>query len=286
MALNLAKITGEILGFDEDFALVKCGKGAIRVELPQYRREGLEVGHFLKAHGNMLAKYVNDNKVFEIQAFKIQSSYLEVPHDMFENTVVLQGNLTKDFEVKSVETSTGSSFRAGVGTLAFNNKDGTTHYFDIKCTGYLADIVKKSTEKGSLITVLGEIVVERYTDKTGKEKSAFSIKFTEIDFVYAKKMMEEKKVKEEVALMKRSSQIENDIPSTNNTMTVGALEKTDTCGMVKDTGAITTSVIVEPTAYSPQNSSTVDFEEKETSHKEQKFTFEPLTDEEIDDLPF
>jgi len=87
------------------------------------------------------------------------------------NTVILMGRVGADPEFKAFDSDGGGVTNFSLATnKKFKTKSGEkkeiTHWHKIKAFGKLAKIIEQYVEKGSLISILGEIEYRSY-DKDG-----------------------------------------------------------------------------------------------------------------------
>ena len=93
------------------------------------------------------------------------------------NTVILQGRLTKDVELK--QTGTGKEF--AVVSMAvqrsYKNHEGNydTDFFDVLFSGKQAESVAKFFQKGDAILIEGSIQQKHFTDREGKKRTTYNI---------------------------------------------------------------------------------------------------------------
>lgn len=87
------------------------------------------------------------------------------------NNVSLIGRLTKDVEVRL--TKSGQSV-AGF-SLAVNESNGETSFFDCTAWNKSADILAKYTAKGSQIGVEGRLHQSRFRDRDGNNRSKVEV---------------------------------------------------------------------------------------------------------------
>lgn len=100
------------------------------------------------------------------------------------NSIILEGNLTKDGELKN------TSFSVCSLSLAVNryykNKDGDfieeVSFFDVECFGKMAEVAEKNAKKGRGIRVVGRLKQDRWTDENGKTFSKVKIIAEHIDY--------------------------------------------------------------------------------------------------------
>ncbi|PQC93498.1 single-stranded DNA-binding protein [Enterococcus faecium] len=93
------------------------------------------------------------------------------------NTVILQGKLTKDVELK--QTNSGKEF--AIVSIAvqrsYKNHEGNydTDFFDVLFSGKQAENVAKFFHKGEAILIEGSIQQKRFTDKNGNKRTTYNI---------------------------------------------------------------------------------------------------------------
>lgn len=93
------------------------------------------------------------------------------------NTVILQGRLTKDVELK--QTSTGKEF--AVVSMAvqrsYKNHEGNydTDFFDVLFSGKQAENVAKFFQKGDAILIEGSIQRKHFVDREGKKRTTYNV---------------------------------------------------------------------------------------------------------------
>lgn len=86
------------------------------------------------------------------------------------NVTVLSGRLTKDIELRT----TTSGKEVANGTLAVNGFNEQVSYIDIVMWGKTADVARKYTSKGSLLTVTGRLQ-QRTWEKDGQKRSIIEV---------------------------------------------------------------------------------------------------------------
>lgn len=103
------------------------------------------------------------------------------------NTVSLVGRLTKDPELRYIP---GSGTAVTDITIAvdrdYYKKDGTkdTDFIPIQIMGKPAEYVASYMAKGTLISVIGSIQIDRYEDKEGNKKTFTKVKAKQVHFLY------------------------------------------------------------------------------------------------------
>lgn len=85
------------------------------------------------------------------------------------NSITIVGRAGRDPEVKYFESGTVvANFTLAVRGL---KKDDKPEWFNLEIWGKTAQVAADYVRKGSLIGVQGRIKTERWTDKTGQERS-------------------------------------------------------------------------------------------------------------------
>ena len=103
------------------------------------------------------------------------------------NSVVLVGRLGQDPEIKYFESgSVKAKFSIAVDRT-FSKENKVTDWFSIEVWGRQAEFVGEWVKKGSLVSVTGQLEVNRYTDQAGNQKEWPLIRATDVRFVGSKK---------------------------------------------------------------------------------------------------
>ncbi len=104
------------------------------------------------------------------------------------NLVVLTGRLTADPELKT--TSNGisvTSFSIAVSRRYRAGEETQTDFINIVAWRQTAEFITKYFKKGNMIGIEGAIQTRRYTDKDGKNRTAFDVVANNVQFVESKK---------------------------------------------------------------------------------------------------
>ena len=107
------------------------------------------------------------------------------------NKVILMGRLTRDVELKSVNSSNGELSIARY-TLAVprnvKGKDGKVAVDFINCVAFskMGEFASKYFKKGQRVLVSGRIQMENYTDKDGNKRTSFDIVVEQQEFADSK----------------------------------------------------------------------------------------------------
>ena len=100
------------------------------------------------------------------------------------NKIILQGNLTRDPELKEVGASQVCKFALAVSSIS--KKEDDTIFMEIAVWGSQADACSKWLKKGSPALVSGRLKQEKWTDKNGEEKSKFVVVSEQVVFLGTK----------------------------------------------------------------------------------------------------
>ena len=106
------------------------------------------------------------------------------------NSINLQGNLTKDAEVKELKDGK----KIALFSIANQRDKETTYFFSCKCFN---EKVFPCLKKGTLIIVSGELTQKFWTDCEGVKKENIGITVYKVDFVPTSKKEEPKKESKE-----------------------------------------------------------------------------------------
>ena len=95
------------------------------------------------------------------------------------NKIILQGNLTKDIEIKyssggsaiaSSTIATSRKFKSAAG-----EQKEETLFVDLTFFGRTAEIANQYLRKGSKVLVDGRLKLDQWTDKQGQKRSKHSV---------------------------------------------------------------------------------------------------------------
>lgn len=95
------------------------------------------------------------------------------------NKIIIIGNLTKDVEYK---TNNSSMAKFSVAVKRPHSKD-ETDFFDVVAWDKLADICNNHLKKGSKVAVSGYLVTNSYTTENGQKRFSLSIRAEEVEFL-------------------------------------------------------------------------------------------------------
>ena len=104
------------------------------------------------------------------------------------NLVVLTGRLTADAELKKTANGTSvTSFSIAVDRRAKQGEEKQADFITIVAWKQTAEFITKYFQKGSMIGIEGKIETRKYTDKDGKNRTAFEVVANNVQFVDSKK---------------------------------------------------------------------------------------------------
>jgi len=83
------------------------------------------------------------------------------------NSVLLEGNLTKDPENKNEKNIHKCMFKVASNRYNKNGNESqnTVSYFDVECSGELADVCKQYLAKGRGVRIIGRLKQERHAEE-------------------------------------------------------------------------------------------------------------------------
>ena len=95
------------------------------------------------------------------------------------NKVVLVGNLTRDIELRYLQTGTAIGKTGIAVTRKFNSGNGEkreeTCFIDIDFWGRTAEIANQYLRKGSKVLVEGRLKLDQWQDQNGQNRSKHSV---------------------------------------------------------------------------------------------------------------
>lgn len=95
------------------------------------------------------------------------------------NRVVLLGHLTRDIELRYLQSGTAIGKTAIAVTKKFTNADGSkgekTCFIDITFWGRMAEVANQYLRKGSKCLVEGSLEFEQWQDQNGQNRSKHSV---------------------------------------------------------------------------------------------------------------
>lgn len=113
---------------------------------------------------------------------------------MSYNRVIMQGNLTRDPEIRNAGTTTVCTFGLAT-THKYKGRDGATKedkcFVDCKLFGKSGDMFAEWFRKGSPVLLEGRLCLEQWDDKTtGQKRSKHTIFVEQFTFVGERKKAE------------------------------------------------------------------------------------------------
>ncbi len=104
------------------------------------------------------------------------------------NLVVLTGRLTADPELKTTPNGVSvTTFSIAVSRRYRAGEETQADFINIVAWRQTAEFITKYFKKGSMIGIEGSIQTRRYTDKDGKNRTAFEVIANNAQFVEAKR---------------------------------------------------------------------------------------------------
>lgn len=110
------------------------------------------------------------------------------------NTVIILGTLTKDVELKYLQSGNA----AGNFSIAYNKKykgqDGQlvekVSFFDVGCFGKMAETINQFFHKGSRILIEGELEQQTWKAQDGTNRSKIIIRLDKFSFIDKKEQQD------------------------------------------------------------------------------------------------
>ncbi|MEB3287085.1 MAG: single-stranded DNA-binding protein [Vampirovibrionales bacterium] len=104
------------------------------------------------------------------------------------NSVILLGRLGQDPEIKYFDSgSVKAKFSLAVDRPTANKENRVTDWFNIEVWGKQAEFVGEWVKKGTLVTVVGQMEINRYNDQAGNSKEWLLIRASEVRFAGSKR---------------------------------------------------------------------------------------------------
>lgn len=104
------------------------------------------------------------------------------------NLVVLTGRLTADPELKTTQSGVSvTTFSIAVNRRYRSGEEAQTDFINIVAWRQTAEFITKYFKKGSMIGIEGAIQTRKYTDKEGKNRTAFEVVANNVQFVESKR---------------------------------------------------------------------------------------------------
>ena len=114
------------------------------------------------------------------------------------NQISLTGRLTRDIEVRVTQNNTKVVNNCIAVKRAFA-KDGEekTDFIDFEVWGQSARFLEAYAQKGSMIALVGDLRVDKYTDKEGNNRKKIFIHGEHVELITPSKDSKEKSVEEQ-----------------------------------------------------------------------------------------
>ena len=103
------------------------------------------------------------------------------------NSVVIVGRLGQDPEIKYFESGSVKARFSVAVDRSFSRENKVTDWFNVEVWGKQAEFVAEWVKKGTLVSIAGQLEVNRYTDQAGNPKEWPQIKASDVRFVGGKK---------------------------------------------------------------------------------------------------
>ena len=105
------------------------------------------------------------------------------------NHITIMGRLTRDPELRRTGSGIAvASFTVAVDRdFASDGQEKETDFIDCVAWRQTGEFVSKYFSKGSMIGIEGSIQTRRYTDKDGKNRTAFEVVANNVQFVESKR---------------------------------------------------------------------------------------------------
>lgn len=100
------------------------------------------------------------------------------------NTVILEGLITKEFELKDVAQTQLCTSSLLVGFYDKNEK--TSEFYTLEMWGKIGVTAKEKFKKGDICLVQGRLKLKEWTDKTGNLRKEWCIVVSQIDKIKEK----------------------------------------------------------------------------------------------------
>ncbi|HIO90523.1 MAG TPA: single-stranded DNA-binding protein [Campylobacterales bacterium] len=95
------------------------------------------------------------------------------------NKVVLVGNLTRDIELKYLQSGTAIGNTAIATSRKFKGSDGSQKeevcFIDVSAFGRTAEVMNQYLKKGSKVLVDGRLKLDQWQDQNGNKRSKHSV---------------------------------------------------------------------------------------------------------------
>jgi single-strand DNA-binding protein len=103
------------------------------------------------------------------------------------NFVIIVGRLGQDPEIKYFESGSVKARFSIAVDRGFSRENKVTDWFNIEVWGRTAEFVGEWIKKGSLVSVSGQLDINRYADQAGNPKEWLFIRAVDVGFVGSKR---------------------------------------------------------------------------------------------------
>ena len=104
------------------------------------------------------------------------------------NLVVLTGRLTADPEIRTTQSNVSvTSFCIAVQRQYKSGEEPITDFINIVAWRNTAEFIARYFKKGNMIGIEGSIQTRKYTDRDGKNRVAFEVMASNVQFVESKR---------------------------------------------------------------------------------------------------
>lgn len=108
---------------------------------------------------------------------------------MNTNIVVIEGHITRNAEMKSAGATTVTSF--SIANNQSYKKDGdwvdNVYFFECEIWGAFGETMRQYLNKGQKVTIIGQLVQNRWIDTNGKSRNAEKIRVKDLSIQFEKK---------------------------------------------------------------------------------------------------
>lgn len=133
------------------------------------------------------------------------------------NKVILIGNLSRDFNLKYLNTGTAVGDVSLAVNMAYKTQDGKTEnevcYIDLNMFGRTAEVCNQYLKKGSKICVEGRLIYQSWQDTQGNKKSKHVVSVEKVEFLDSKNSNTENQYQSNNNAQNNNSQAENSLDS-------------------------------------------------------------------------
>ena len=92
-------------------------------------------------------------------------------------TVDITGNLTKDPEMRTYNGTSVVSFTVGVNTTKKSDDNKyISDFYNVSVWGATGEYIMPRIEKGTMVQVIGDLTLQKYTGKDGNEHESLSVR--------------------------------------------------------------------------------------------------------------